>query len=121
MSALPDRIADFEQTHLTRLRQWSAMVAPEDLEAVLRALEELEPVTMAITEAATEAPEPIRTRWRTTLDTARGLLTAVEGHLLRVRQESRTALNALDKGRRSLDGYRNTLHRADGDRIDSQG
>jgi len=121
MTSLTERIDAFEQDYLSRLRQWSAMIAAEDLDTVTLMLEEIEPITLAITEAAVDAPEPIRARWRGVLDTARGLLTAVESHLIRVRGQSRGSLEALDRGRRTLDGYRNTMGRNDGDRLDSEG
>ncbi|MDJ0839602.1 MAG: hypothetical protein QNK37_23985 [Acidobacteriota bacterium] len=121
MSTLEDRIDEFETKYLGKLRRWSALVSPEDLDEVVPFVEEMDQVSKAVTRDLADHPDLFRERWQPVLRNAMGLIPSVQGHLERIRSESGANLSLLGRGQRGLAGYRQALPGENYNRVDSSG
>ena len=117
---LTQHIDQFEQTYMKRLRRWAAMVGPEELDEVVRLVGEMQRASEEITGKITPGGA-VAQRWRIILQTAAGLVPAVEKHIIRLRDDAQGSLNNLDRGRRIVSGYRRNVPNMDSGRVDSEG
>lgn len=117
---LTQRIDQFEQTYMKRLRRWAGMVGPEELDEVVRMVGAMQKDSEAITGDIVPGGA-VAQRWRIMLQTAAGLVPAVEKHIIRLRNDAQGALNNLDRGRHIVSGYRKHVPTMDSGRLDSEG
>lgn len=107
MKGIEERISEFEKKYADRFRKWASFVDPSDLETLIEALGGMETESKEITEELQETKSPlIETRWQPLLKNLMGLTPSIAKHLEQIRTQTRSGLDAMDKGKRSLTGYR---------------
>jgi len=121
MSPLEKQITAFEDKYLKPLRNWCSLVPPEDLEQLVTFLDEMEKESGELTEIVRENAPLYERRWQPLLHQIQGMLPNIEGHLQKITAEARSSLSLLDRGQRSLMGYRQSDPKQKPNSLDSNG
>ncbi len=121
MNQLEKQITAFEEKHIKKLRHWASLVPPEELDQLVNFLDEMEKNSRALTEKVRKNPSLYSKRWQPLLNQIQGMLPNIEGHLQKITSEARSGMSLLDKGQRSLMGYRQSDPRNKPPRLDSNG
>lgn len=107
MNNLAQRIQAFKQQYLNRLRHWSAMVAPEELDLINEVILEVQISAEAITNDFTPADAQLyREIWVPILDQLQCMLPNIVNHLELIKNDTKGTMAKLGKGQHVLRGYR---------------
>ena len=104
---MKDLIAEFQTTHLVKLRRLAISVSPADLDNLpdrIRALQdEIDRLTPEIRLLDRKL---YQSDWKPILDEVYYLIPRILGQLEDVRDDTRERINQLGKGQRGIQGYR---------------
>ena len=110
MSDLEQAIHAFEKEYLRKLQNYSALVQPEDLDALLTFIDEVQARSEALTARFRAADADLfEQRWRPIIARMQTLVPAVTAHMERLKIGARSEAGHLGKGQKGLRGYRQTL------------
>ncbi len=109
MKELATRITEFETRYLSKLRHWTAMVGPEELDTLLRVLEQMQAESEAITADFTAQDSRLyETVWKPLLSQVGFMVPSLVAQMEKIRGKARTDVTRLDRGKHVLRGYRQT-------------
>ena len=106
MSNPEQSIQDFESRYMGKLRAWGGYVQAADLDALNETLQQLDREARELGAALADASPALRRRWQAALTNVLNLIPSIQQHCETIRDEARKSMGQLDKGQKSLVGYR---------------
>lgn len=104
---LERKIDAFEEKYRARVRRWAGFVDPAELDDLIEALTAMEGESQALTQALAHSGDPLyESRWLPLLKDIMSMIPSISERLHKIRSESRSSLDLMDKGKQSLTGYR---------------
>jgi len=109
---LDERINEFEEKYASRVRRWAGLVDPNELDQLIETLAVMEEESKAITGLFRDEKDPLyQSRWLPLLKGLMSQIPSIGTHLEKIRKESRTGLDLMDRGKKGLTGYRKGVER----------